>query len=207
LLGFLTSSTTSGRLYEVDTRLRPNGRSGLLVSSVPAFEKYQKKDAWTWELQALSRARPCAGSTRIGAEFQRLRREILARPRDPEKLRDQVIKMRRRLREAHPEGDPFKHGRGGLIDIDFIAQSGVLELGADEPGVLEANGTLEQLRALFEAGWLTRSQFEILSGTQANLTRRRHQALLSRHPDESGDHRENCAEVCRAFLEPAGQAG
>jgi glutamate-ammonia-ligase adenylyltransferase len=201
LLSFLTSSTTSGRLYEVDTRLRPNGRSGLLVSSLKAFEKYQKQDAWTWEMQALSRARPCAGSPEIGSEFSRLRMEILARPRNPAHTRDQVIKMRQRLREAHPVGDPFKHGEGGLIDIDFVAQSGVLELGATDPAVLEANGTLEQLQALLDAGWLQQGPFETLYRTQELLTRTRHWALLARKTDAPDDSTAACADICRSMLE------
>ncbi len=201
LLGFLTATTTSGRLYEVDTRLRPNGRSGLLVSSITAFEKYQKKDAWTWELQALSRARPCAGSAKIGTAFRRIRAEILGLSRDPVHLRSQVQKMRQRLRQAHPSGDRFKHDEGGLIDIDFIAQLGVLEFGASEPGNLEATGTLEQLRELAEGRWLTTAQFQILSETHVTLARARHLALLSRSPAEPVPDDRRCLEICRSYLE------
>ena len=201
LLSFLTASTPSGRLYEVDTRLRPNGRSGLLVSSLPAFERYQKKDAWTWELQALSRARPCAGSAAIGEEFRELRREILGRQRDRDQLRSQVTEMRCRLRDAHVAGDPFKHGAGGLIDIDFIAQLGVLETGAVEPEVIEAIGTAQQLSALRKAGWLSNGEFKALSKAHGQQTRGRHLALISRRLADAEVISDVCLEVCRSYLE------
>lgn len=200
LLSFLTASTSSGRLYEVDTRLRPNGRSGLLVSSVGAFERYQKQDAWTWELQALSRARPCAGSPEIGEEFIGLRREIIAQPRDEDELRSQVIEMRARLREAHPQGDRFKHGEGGLIDIDFIAQMGVLEQASTDTAVLDAVGTLAQLRALADAGWLSGDQLLVLAENLESLTRNRHGKLLSRSTGDFVAPGEASRKICRSFL-------
>jgi glutamate-ammonia-ligase adenylyltransferase len=201
MLSFLTSSTTSGRLYEVDTRLRPNGRSGLLVSSLKAFEKYQKNDAWTWELQALSRARPCAGSASIGSEFIRIRKEILGQPRDRETLLDEVKKMRVRLRDAHTSGDPFKHGPGGLVDIDFVTQAGVLELAVIAPEVLDAVGTLDQLRALGAAAWIPADQLEPLLLAYESLTRSRHQSLLLRDTGDNAGPLEECADICRSILQ------
>jgi len=200
LLSFLTASTASGRLYEVDTRLRPNGRSGLLVSSVGAFERYQKKDAWTWEMQALTRARPCAGSPQICSEFLALRREIIGRKRDAAALRAEVVEMRGRLREAHGEGDPFKHGPGGLVDMDFIAQMGVLEQAALHPEVMEAVGTLEQLQALAACGWLDELHLEVLSQNFDWMVRNRHGRLLARKKSEPAPPDEACREICRSFL-------
>ena len=201
LLSFLTASTPSGRLYEVDTRLRPNGRSGLLVSSLSAFEKYQKKEAWTWELQALSRARSCAGSAEIGQEFSRLRMEILVQASERDELRSEVQKMRNRLREAQTDGDSFKHGDGGLIDIDFIAQLGVLEFGTHQPSVLNAIGTGPQLQALCETGWLNSDQFKLLSDNLDSLTQNRHLALLSRQHPGSNQASQDCLKLCRSYLD------
>ncbi len=133
LLAIATTTTPAGRLYDIDTRLRPNGRAGLLVSPIAAFERYQKDKAWTWEWQALTRARPVAGSAELGARFEALRREVLCRERDVVELRKEVSAMRARLREQHPAGDPLKHGPGGLLDIDFLAQLGVLSEAGTRP--------------------------------------------------------------------------
>ncbi len=200
LLSFLISSTASGRLFEVDTRLRPNGRSGLLVSSIAAFEKYQKKNAWIWELQALTRARPCAGSTMIGQVFVRLREEILQIDRDPKYLQSRVKEMRSRLREAHPAGDDFKHGEGGLIDIDFVAQLGVLTVGSSEFSVTGASGTHAQLQALKGSGWIGSDQYQSLIEALASLTRARHMALLSRSPADASAFLAASRDICRSYL-------
>jgi glutamate-ammonia-ligase adenylyltransferase len=200
LLSYLTTLTPSGRLYEVDTRLRPNGRAGLLVSSLSAFESYQKDKAWTWELQALCRGRRCAGDSDIGVSFSKIRKSALARPRDESETRDQILDMRQRWREAHPNGDPLKFGDGGLVDIGFVAQLGVLLNGASHPLVLEDSGTPEQLEALVSVGWLTRVQHETLSRAYHSLTRRAHMGLLQRvAPDQPPDDAA-CAELCRALL-------
>ncbi|HSM69128.1 MAG TPA: glutamine-synthetase adenylyltransferase, partial [Xanthomonadales bacterium] len=200
LLSYLTALTPSGRLYEVDTRLRPNGRAGLLVSSLSAFESYQMDKAWTWELQALCRGRPCAGDPGIGVSFSKIRKSALARPRDEAETRDQILDMRQRWREVHPDGDPLKFGDGGLIDIGFVAQLGVLLNAASHPQVLEDSGTPEQLEALVSAGWLTRVQHETLSRAYQSLTRRAHMGLLQREAPDQLPADPACAELCRALL-------
>ena len=98
----LSSYTSSGRLYEVDLRLRPNGDSGLLVSSVAAFEEYQRQHAWVWEHQALTRARFCAGDKSVGARFERIRVEVLRMPRSLPELRQEVVEMRQKMHDGHP---------------------------------------------------------------------------------------------------------
>jgi [glutamine synthetase] adenylyltransferase / [glutamine synthetase]-adenylyl-L-tyrosine phosphorylase len=126
---WLTSATPSGVLFETDLRLRPNGASGLMVSSVDAYREYQEKDAWVWEHQALTRARCCAGDAKVGAAFEAERITILRRSRDPDALRREVVSMRAQMAEAHPNrSDLFdlKHDRGGMIDIEFIVQYLVL---------------------------------------------------------------------------------
>lgn len=201
MLNFLTSSTASGRLYQVDTRLRPNGRSGLLVSSLSAFAKYQRNEAWVWELQALTRARPCAGSKTIGNEFKILREQVLSLNRDPDETRSQVRKMRERLREAHSTDHGFKHGMGGLIDIDFIAQMGVLCAGSTGLPAVNASGTLEQLEALQKLAWLKPDQFKIMSQSLSVLTQNRHFSLISREPPDGCSFDEACQEICRSYLQ------
>lgn len=155
LVLFLTSQTGSGELYEIDTRLRPDGISGLLVSSTEAFERYQEDNAWTWEHQALLRARPVAGSRKIAAEFTRIRRDTLIGRVKRDSLRDDVISMRRRMRKQldRSNGEQFdlKHGPGGIGDIEFLVQYLVLRHAGDEPDVIYYSDNIRQLDALVSA--------------------------------------------------------
>jgi glutamate-ammonia-ligase adenylyltransferase len=126
---WLTSMTSAGVLYDTDLRLRPNGAGGLLVSPLASFEDYQRRHAQLWEHQALTRARFVAGDREIGAAFERLRVELLRRPRELPALRREVATMRRRMLDAHPNPTglfDLKHDRGGLIDVEFIVQYLVL---------------------------------------------------------------------------------
>ena len=125
VIHLLTARTPSGVLYEVDMRLRPSGQSGTLVTSLAAFHDYQKERAWTWEHQALVRARAVAGSAGLRAGFEAVRREILCQPRDEAKLRHDVLEMRARMVAANPtEPGSFslKHSPGGIVDIEFMVQ-------------------------------------------------------------------------------------
>jgi glutamate-ammonia-ligase adenylyltransferase len=126
---WLSTRTSSGILFETDLRLRPSGDSGLLVSSLEAFERYQEKDAWVWEHQALTRARWCAGDKAAGEAFESLRIRILRRPRDPAALKKEILGMREKMHAAHPNRSGLfdvKHDRGGMIDIEFAVQFLVL---------------------------------------------------------------------------------
>ncbi len=123
---WLTSHTSAGVLYHTDLRLRPDGASGLLVSSISAFSDYQLNRAWTWEHQALTRARFCAGDPALGARFEAVRDEILARPRDPAKLFEEIDAMRRRMRaEQKSKASDLKHadGCGGCLSRDAGAHA------------------------------------------------------------------------------------
>jgi glutamate-ammonia-ligase adenylyltransferase len=125
----LGSYTSSGRLYEIDLRLRPNGASGLLVSSIEAFAEYQQHQAWVWEHQALTRARFSAGDEIIGAKFEQVRRKVLCQPRELAKLRDEILAMRKKMRDGHPNNSglfDIKHDIGGMVDIEFMVQYIVL---------------------------------------------------------------------------------
>lgn len=158
MVALLTALTPSGRLYETDTRLRPGGRSGLLVSAIDAFETYQRKEAWTWEAQALTRARAVAGDNDLQRRFEGIRLACLRRKRDPEKLDEELAQMRDRIRKTHGDGATpelaIKHGPDGLVDIGFIAQRGVLALAFEHPEVAEPTGAAQQLECLRAVGWL-----------------------------------------------------
>lgn len=143
--------TTAGLLYETDMELRPDGNSGLLVSSVRAFKDYQSNRAWVWEHQALSRARFAAGDTQIGRAFESIREEVLRKPKDTEKLRQEILGMRDKMRQSkrfHQDLFDLKHSQGGIIDVEFIVQYLVL-LHAQQHHVLTANsGNIALLAAL-----------------------------------------------------------
>ncbi|MBI1394769.1 MAG: bifunctional [glutamate--ammonia ligase]-adenylyl-L-tyrosine phosphorylase/[glutamate--ammonia-ligase] adenylyltransferase [Betaproteobacteria bacterium] len=127
--GMLNSYTGAGILYETDLRLRPDGASGLLVRRLEAFAEYQRRSAWTWEHQALTRARYVAGDATLGAAFETLRVEILRKPRELDALREEVREMRRRMRDGHPNTSELfdiKHDPGGIVDVEFVVQFLVL---------------------------------------------------------------------------------
>ena len=126
---WLTVRTSAGALFDTDLQLRPSGSSGLLVSSLAAFEEYQERAAWLWEHQALTRARYCAGDRGVGIEFENIRTKILKRQRDPAVLAREVLEMREKIHAAHPNRSglfDLKHDRGGMIDIEFSVQYLVL---------------------------------------------------------------------------------
>jgi glutamate-ammonia-ligase adenylyltransferase len=155
---FLTTQTGSGIMYEIDMRLRPDGHSGLLVTSVDAFERYQQEHAWTWEHQALLRARPVAGSEEVGREFDKIRKDTLKNLVHRDSLRDDVVSMRRRMRRELDESDAtlfdIKQGQGGIGDIEFTVQYLVLLHAGEHPSVIEFSDNIRQLDALAETGCL-----------------------------------------------------
>ena len=126
LLHLSTVKTVGGILYDLDMRLRPDGDTGLLISDVNSFEKYQKDRAWTWEHQALVRARPIAGSKDIIKEFDRIRDSVLRTPLEEGKLKEEVLAMRQKMRDHLDRSSDklydLKQGKGGMIDVEFISQ-------------------------------------------------------------------------------------
>ncbi|HTO48179.1 MAG TPA: bifunctional [glutamate--ammonia ligase]-adenylyl-L-tyrosine phosphorylase/[glutamate--ammonia-ligase] adenylyltransferase [Burkholderiales bacterium] len=151
---WLSSRTSAGVLFETDLALRPSGGSGLLVSSVSAFRRYQLESAWTWEHQALTRARFCAGDAAIGAVFEAFRRDVLQAERDAAKLAADVLAMRKRMLDAHPNRSglfDIKHDRGGMVDIEFIVQYLVLVRSRTH---YELTGNLGNIALLHMAGAL-----------------------------------------------------
>lgn len=146
---WMTSHTSAGILFDIDIALRPDGASGLLVSSFSAFEKYQRQSAWVWEHQALTRARFCAGDPGIGTRFEALRVSLLRQRRDNHALRKEVLAMRQRLHDAHPNRSglfDLKHDPGGMIDIEFIVQYLVLSYACDHPEMTADIGNIALLQ-------------------------------------------------------------
>ena len=146
---WLASRTSSGMLFETDLELRPSGASGLLVSTVSAFERYQEESAWVWEHQALTRARYCAGDKAVGEAFEAIRERILRRSRDLATLRHEILSMRKKLHAAHPNtSDLFdvKHDAGGMIDIEFAVQYLVLGFSHQHPDLTGNLGNIALLR-------------------------------------------------------------
>lgn len=182
ILHMLSTHTPGGILYEVDTRLRPSGNAGLMSSTLDGFITYQRESAWTWEHQALVRARSVAGDRPLREAFEAARREILAQPRDTDTLRDEVRQMRDRQVRSKGSADPgafdLKNDRGGVTDIEFIVQFGVLDAAAEHPEILDYPDNVRLLRALAGAGWLPEDEAHRLAGAYRKYRRRLHQRAL-----------------------------
>lgn len=152
VVALLGAPTGAGRLYDVDVRLRPDGAKGLLVSTIASFEDYQRHRAWTWEHQALVRARAVAGDAALCAEFERVRAQTLAQPRDAEKLREDVVSMRTRMRAELDRSTAarfdLKQGEGGLVDLEFLLQYLVLRESEAKPALLVLRDTPGLIGAL-----------------------------------------------------------
>ena len=187
IIHLLTTQTNSGQLYEVDMRLRPSGASGLLVSSLGAFERYQLNEAWTWEHQALVRARVLVGCKDVGAAFEQVRATVLGRPRDLPTLRQEVSEMRAKMRDnlgtkstaagtaanAFEAAAPFdlKQDAGGIVDIEFMVQYAALAWGAEHSALLRYTDNIRILEGLEEAG--------LIPATDASLLREAYKAYRS----------------------------
>ena len=184
LLSLLSAVTPSGRLYSIDARLRPNGRAGLLVSSLEAFHHYQMQEAWVWELQALTRARPVAGNAEIAEYFNSTRKHALTAPRDKGQVKNEVVAMRKRIQVEHGLGNHLKHGPGGLLDIEFVVQLGLLLNAEEFPEIVISTRMDQQLQALLDCGWINTDDFKTLISAYTLLNHARQQTALV---DESGE--------------------
>lgn len=166
VIHILTALTPAGRTYEIDTRLRPSGNSGFLVTSLQSFVDYQHKQAWTWEHQALVRARAVAGDESLQARFTAIRAEVLRQARDQQTLQKAVREMREKMRSAlvKAKKDQFdlKQGLGGMADIEFIVQYSVLRWASDYPDLLVYTDNLRLLEILARLGLLQAEQCTLL---------------------------------------------
>ena len=153
LINWLTVKTSEGDLFEIDTALRPNGNSGLLVTSFAAYANYQQQrgsnTAWTWEHQAMTRARFVLGAEPLRQQFEIIREGVITAPRDAALLRREITAMRDKVRAAHPiKGDLFdvKHSRGGMVDAEFAVQYLVLAQSARHPALVANVGNIALLQ-------------------------------------------------------------
>ena len=152
---WMTTPTSAGILFDIDIALRPDGASGLMVSSIQAFARYQTQSAWCWEHQALTRARCCAGPLALAQKFDLLREAVLCKPRDPQQLQQEVLQMRRKMTAAHratPDKFDLKQSPGGMIDIEFIVQYLVLLHSHDYPQLCANYGNIALLLTCGELG-------------------------------------------------------
>jgi glutamate-ammonia-ligase adenylyltransferase len=187
IIHILTAATTLGPLYEVDMRLRPSGEAGLLVTSLQAFEQYQRQQAWTWEHQALVRARVVAGSPTVGEAYDQLRREILALRRDRGELQVEVREMRQKMRDhllpATAEAGPapyfdLKHGSGGIVDIEFVVQFAVLAWAHDHPSLSQWTDNIRILESLQRVGLLEEKECQGLIEAYKSYRAQAHRLAL-----------------------------
>jgi glutamate-ammonia-ligase adenylyltransferase len=179
---WLSTRTTSGVLFETDLALRPSGASGLLVSSLAAFERYQEQTAWVWEHQALTRARHCAGEPSIGEGFERIRTRILTREREPQPLAAEIIAMREKLHAAHPNKSgllDLKHDRGGMIDIEFAVQFLVLAQAHRHRDLTANLGNIALLKMAADHGLLDGGLAERCRQAYREFRRRQHTLRLN----------------------------
>lgn len=167
IINMLSTFTHDGRLYETDTRLRPSGASGLLVSSVEAFRKYQFEKAWLWEHQALLRARALTGSQAICEQFEQIRREVLCQKRDPELVKQEVSTMRQKMWEnlssKNNELFDLKKDPGGITDIEFMVQGLILMHAATCPDLVKWSDNIRQLESLQYCGILPTQEAQQLA--------------------------------------------
>jgi glutamate-ammonia-ligase adenylyltransferase len=186
LVHFLTAQTGSGALYEVDTRLRPSGRSGLLVVNAEGFEKYQEDNAWTWEHQALLRSRPVAGSAVVAREFEKIRARTLRHRVHREKLLADVLSMRQKMRaqldKSNDEKFDLKQGEGGIGDIEFLVQYLVLKNAGEHPALIHYSDNIRQLGTLEAVGCLQASDVARLQDAYKSFRLATHRLALDGQP-------------------------
>ncbi len=191
LIGWLTLRTSAGELFDIDTALRPNGSSGMLVTSLASFENYQtgrgSNTAWTWEHQALTRARWCAGARALEPRFEAVRRSVLSTLRDAVAVRGEIEAMRDKVRRAHPvkaERFDVKHSTGGMMDVEFAVQFLVLTQGALHPELLDNAGNIALLQRAQECGLLPEALGAAAADAYRELRRAQHRARLDEQPTQ-----------------------
>ncbi|WP_295392637.1 bifunctional [glutamate--ammonia ligase]-adenylyl-L-tyrosine phosphorylase/[glutamate--ammonia-ligase] adenylyltransferase [uncultured Thiodictyon sp.] len=191
LIHMMTTHTPSGILYELDMRLRPDGNKGMLVRSISAFADYQTNSAWTWEHQALIRARPVAGDPGLAERFAAIRRATICRQRDPERLREDVRAMRKRMRETLDKSGrgrfDLKQGRGGIADIEFMVQYSVLRWAADHQELADWTDNIRQLETLARLDLLPGTAAAQLTAAYKRLRGAYHRSALQDQPKTVAD--------------------
>jgi glutamate-ammonia-ligase adenylyltransferase len=182
IVHILTVHSRAGRLYEVDTRLRPSGKGGMLITGIDAFGDYQRGEAWTWEHQALLHARAVAGAPALCAAFESLRLDLLTHHVRRDSLQDEVRNMRERMRReldrSGAAGFDLKQGRGGIADIEFLAQYWALREAGRHPAVAMFSDTIRQLETLASGDLVPQSTVDVLTAAYRAYRARGHQRSL-----------------------------
>ncbi|WP_339896626.1 bifunctional [glutamate--ammonia ligase]-adenylyl-L-tyrosine phosphorylase/[glutamate--ammonia-ligase] adenylyltransferase [uncultured Gilvimarinus sp.] len=212
MIHIITTQMASGQLYEVDMRLRPSGNSGMLVTSLAAYEKYQFTEAWTWEHQAAVRARPVAGDQTLMERFAKVREAVLVKPRDEPALRRDVIEMREKMR-AHlgsANGDRqlfhLKQDAGGIVDIEFMVQYAVLAWAQKAPELTQYTDNIRILETLEQVGLMAAETvaqlieaYKAYRSTGHRLALQRQEAVLQGE-DEFASERRQVIDVWQALM-------
>jgi glutamate-ammonia-ligase adenylyltransferase len=187
IVHLLTMHSVAGRLYEVDVRLRPSGKGGMLVTSINAFAEYQRKEAWTWEHQALLHARSVAGAPQLRAEFEAIRMDVLSNHVRRDTLRSEVRTMRERMRKELSRADEsqfdIKQDAGGVADIEFLAQYWALRWAKEYPPIVMFSDTIRQLESVASADLVPQVTVDLLIvAYQAYRVRTHHLSLMNANP-------------------------
>ena len=199
-----------GRLYEVDLRLRPNGESGLLVTTLSSLTTYLERDAWTWEHQALVRARAVAGDTGLMQSLEVLRLDVLAMPRDESSLRDDVVSMRRKMREQGLGGEKgglasdLKYGEGGIVDIEFVVQDLTLRNASKSREIARWSDVVRLLSDLGESLVVDSTEAALLTDAYLTLRSIAHESTIALTDESSVERAETImnqsAPLCSRLL-------
>lgn len=218
IIHLLTAQTNSGQLYEVDMRLRPSGASGLLVSSLGAFARYQENEAWTWEHQALVRARVLVGSQDVGQAFEKVRAQVLGKARDLPKLQQEVSEMRAKMRDnlgskstaagtsanAFEAAVPFdlKQDAGGIVDIEFMVQYAALAWSHSHPPLLRWTDNIRILEELEHEGLMPAEDASLLREAYKAYRSAAHRQALQKDAgvitgDQFADERRQVLRIWR----------
>jgi glutamate-ammonia-ligase adenylyltransferase len=191
LINWFTVKTSEGDLFEIDTALRPNGSAGLLVTTFAAFEDYQQQrgsnTAWTWEHQAMTRARFVMGHEAMASQFDQVRRSVISAPRDEASLKSEIVTMRNRVRTAHtikPDLFDVKHSPGGMVDAEFAVQYLVLMHACAHPELADNVGNIALLQRAEVAGLLSKDVGMKASAAYRELRRLQHKARLNEAPTQ-----------------------
>ncbi|WPL15148.1 Glutamate-ammonia-ligase adenylyltransferase [Thiorhodovibrio winogradskyi] len=212
LIHIMTTPTYSGVLYEIDMRLRPDGQKGMIARSLDSFAAYQREEAWTWEHQALVRARPVAGDPKLGQGFAEVRRAILQLERDPEKLRAEVREMRAKMRanldKSNARQFDLKQGRGGIADIEFMVQYAVLRWAAQYPELTDWTDNIRLLESLKRLDLLPGDSAEVLTAAYKSLRAAYHRNALRDAPgrvanDQLLTERERVEQLWHSLMDDA----
>jgi len=210
IIHIMTALTPSGILYEIDSRLRPSGDAGMLVSDLNSFAIYQENDAWTWEHQALVRARVVAGDAKLAKRFGVIRAKVLGRQRDPQQLQTEVREMRQKMRDALSKADAgmfdLKQDPGGIADIEFIVQYAVLRWAPQHPALMEWTDNIRLLETLSVEGLLAEEDARLLADAYRSYRAAVHRLGLQEmkavvREQEFADLRQGVTRIWQDLLE------